>query len=185
VVATTPAAAAELVELSPELARFLGGIRHSQVTRAWWRLPVASGDPAHLLQRGPAPSQMVLTAAASGTVLKVAAVAYGATAVECRADFPARVGSPLEQLASALLPALRSRPCLGEVGYSFERAVTLFGEGHFRQLATLRPWRVLASVALAGDYLVSPTIEGAILSGERAAAAIRSHILESVIRRVL
>jgi monoamine oxidase len=59
--------------------------------------------------------------------------------------------------------------------------VTIFALRPFRELARLGPAPLRGRVALAGDYLVSPTLDGAVISGERAAERILSlPILNSV-----
>ena len=183
VVATLPGEASELVDPNPALGAFLTGIRHSAVTRAWWHLPARTSDPVQLLRSRSGVAPAVLVAARRGDVLKVAAVAYGAAAAETWAGSGGSVGVAMEDLAAALLPEVRQRPYLARASFHWDRAVTIFGPGHFRQLAALSPGRAGGAIALAGDYLVSPTVEGAILSGERAANSIRSHILGSVIGR--
>ena len=184
VLATTPAEAAQLAGLPPEVSTFLSGIRHSAVTRAWWELPALAGDPGQLVRRAPGELPAVLAAARRGNVIRVAAAAYGEAAARFRARGGQPVSAQMRALAGTLLPTLRDRPHLAESGFHWERAVTLFVPGHFRQLAAVAPGRMVDSMALAGDYLVSPTVEGAILSGERAADMIRSHILGTVIRRL-
>ncbi|HUY54765.1 MAG TPA: FAD-dependent oxidoreductase [Candidatus Nanopelagicaceae bacterium] len=183
VIATPPAQAVELVDPGPALRAFLGGIRHSRVTRAWWHLPAEAGDPGQLLRSGSGAAPIVLVAARRGDLFKVAAVAYGAASAATRAGLDAPIGAGMEDLAAGLLPELRHRPHLAEASFHWDHAVTLFGPGHFRQLAALCPGRVGDAIALAGDYLISPTVEGAIVSGERAANSIRSHILGSVTGR--
>jgi len=56
--------------------------------------------------------------------------------------------------------------------YRWEHGWTVFGAGYLRHLARLRSERPDAEhprVAFAGDYLVAPNVEGAVVSGLRAA----------------
>ncbi|MHB8331181.1 MAG: FAD-dependent oxidoreductase [Candidatus Dormibacteria bacterium] len=179
VIATTPREAAELAGWSPAISSFLREIRHSMVTRAWWELPAAAGDPGQVVRYAATEPRLVLAAARRQAVIRVAAAAYGEAAAAVQAGAGEAISQQMTGLAQALLPALGGRSHLSEAGRYWESAVTLFAPGHFRRLAALRPGRLVGPVVLAGDYLVSPTVEGAILSGERAVAElVRSHILE-------
>ncbi len=185
VIATPPWEAARLAGTSPGIASFLREIRHSRVTRAWWELPAAAGDPAQIVRCAASEPRMVLGAARRQAVIRVAAAAYGEAAATVQPGAGEAISKQMTGLAQGLLPALGSRPHLSEAGRYWESAVTLFAPGHFRRLAALQPGHLVGSVVLAGDYLVSPTVEGAILSGERAGAElVRSHILEAVMRRM-
>ena len=53
--------------------------------------------------------------------------------------------------------------CAWQDGY---RAIA---PGFVRRIAALRALELPAGLALAGDYTMSPTVEGAVRSGERAA----------------
>lgn len=54
---------------------------------------------------------------------------------------------------------------------------TQFYPGYIRHLLEFREAWLPARVALAGDYLVAPTVEGAVVSGERAAVRIGQYLL--------
>jgi predicted NAD/FAD-dependent oxidoreductase len=58
--------------------------------------------------------------------------------------------------------------------YRFPDGYTNFYPGYLRHLGRFDAGEVPARVFLAGDYLVSPTVEGAVLSGSRAAARLLS-----------
>jgi protoporphyrinogen oxidase len=58
--------------------------------------------------------------------------------------------------------------------YRFPEGYTVFYPGYLRHLRQFDPNHVPARIALAGDYLVSPTVEGAVLSGTRAVARLLS-----------
>jgi len=58
--------------------------------------------------------------------------------------------------------------------YRFPDGYTNFHPGYVRHIARFDPSEVPAPLVLAGDYLVSPTVEGAVLSGLRAAQRLLS-----------
>jgi predicted NAD/FAD-dependent oxidoreductase len=174
VVATTPQQAALLCDLSQPLGGFLNGIDHSTLTRAWWELPGAPDDPERSVLPIPGQPTGLLAAVRRGPHLRVAIAVYGQAARRFAGENGEPPSDQLRALGGSILPALRERVPLDMVGWHWESAVTIFAPGHFRQLAALRPWRRRGNVVLAGDYLVSPTVEGAVISGERAAAEILS-----------
>jgi oxygen-dependent protoporphyrinogen oxidase len=51
----------------------------------------------------------------------------------------------------------------------FEDGYTVFSPGHLRRLRGFNEAWLPGGITLAGDYLVAPTVEGAVRSGERAA----------------
>jgi protoporphyrinogen oxidase len=51
----------------------------------------------------------------------------------------------------------------------FEDGCTVFTPGHLRRLRAFHDAWLPAGIELAGDYLVAPTVEGAMRSGQRAA----------------
>jgi protoporphyrinogen/coproporphyrinogen III oxidase len=53
--------------------------------------------------------------------------------------------------------------------FRFDDGYTLFGPGYVRHLTAFEPSWLPPAVALAGDYLVAPSVEGAVRSGLRAA----------------
>lgn len=74
---------------------------------------------------------------------------------------------PLE----AVLPGLRPRVLRARV-YRLHEGHTLFGAGSLRHVARFDPGAVPAGMALAGDYLAAPTVEGAVRSGLAAAERV-------------
>lgn len=174
VVATTPRQAVELCDLPQPLNVFLAGISHSTLTRAWWELPGAPDDPGQIALPVPGEPTALLAAVRRGPNLRVALAVYGEAARRLGDGNGEPSLARLRVLGGRVLPALSARTPLDVAGWHWERAVTIFAPGHFRQLAALRPWRRRGNLVLAGDYLVSPTVEGAVISGERAAAEILS-----------
>jgi predicted NAD/FAD-dependent oxidoreductase len=90
------------------------------------------------------------------------------------------VDAPPEEVVQALLPAVES--ALPGVTNAVERArvyrfpegYTNFHPGFIRHVARFDAAEVPPPLVLAGDYLVSPTVEGAVLSGLRAAERLLS-----------
>jgi oxygen-dependent protoporphyrinogen oxidase len=78
--------------------------------------------------------------------------------------------------AEALL-GWRLPPVSGEAIVRMREGVPLFHVGWLKRLEELR-WRLRpSSIALAGDYLASPSIEGAVRSGEEAADRVANWLL--------
>ena len=75
-----------------------------------------------------------------------------------------------------LLPDTRQRITYAKL-YRHEDGYPLFYPGYLQHLRTFpRSGAQTQRVVLAGDYLVSPTVEGAIRSGERAAAQLADQL---------
>jgi len=97
-------------------------------------------------------------------------VAYLAPAVAERAAAapPAAVlDGALEGLARAF-PRFRQQVTRARV-YRVPAGTALFGPEHFRHVARLDVSWLGSRLALAGDYLVAPTVEGAVRGGYAAA----------------
>jgi oxygen-dependent protoporphyrinogen oxidase len=84
---------------------------------------------------------------------------------------PAEVVDMLLPAIEAVLPGTSKRVTRARV-YRFEEGYSLFYPGYLRHLAAYEADWLPRSIALAGDYLVAPTVEGALISGERAAARL-------------
>ena len=180
VVATLPAQAVRILPWLADADRVvLSSVRHSTLARAWWDLPLREGDPEWLLRQRLGSPRLVL-AGRSGKWLRVTVAAYGDGAGAI-GDGPAAL-ERLRALAVELWPELARREPVAQAQVSWERAVTIFAPGHFQGLARLGPAPLRGRVALAGDYLVSPTLEGAVISGERAAERILSLPILSPVR---
>ena len=87
-------------------------------------------------------------------------------------------GQDPEQAVNAMLPALeaafpRVQSSITRARtYAFREGYTVFHPGYVRHLAAYREQWLPAQLALAGDYLSAPTVEGAVRSGLRAARTI-------------
>jgi oxygen-dependent protoporphyrinogen oxidase len=82
----------------------------------------------------------------------------------------APVEETTERMVSALteaLPGLRDRIRHARL-YRFPEGYTLYYPGYLRHILSFDERWVPEGVALAGDYLVAPTVEGAVVSGRRA-----------------
>ena len=178
VISTDAGAAAGLIGGGGAHATFLAGVRHSEVARGWWEFPPDPSDPPLGVVAGPRGSGAVLASRQARGRLRVAVALYrgGDGLLE-----GGRLGASLRDRGLALNPRLLDRPPGAFASHVWPKAVTIFSPGHFRRLAGLDPAELGPRVWLAGDYLVSPTVEGAILSGQSAAKGIlRSHILGGV-----
>ncbi len=174
VVATLPSQAAAVLDATGALGRFLLGVRHSTVARAWWQFPASAAAQGRLLAASPRGAGAVASSRVTGDRLVASICLYGRAAAAAGA---AAEGDLLAKVLE-LLPGLTGLPVLAAQSHLWPRAVTIFETGHFRRLAEVAPELPRGRVRLAGDYLVSPTIEGAALSGERAALGLlRSSIL--------
>lgn len=98
---------------------------------------------------------------------------------------PRLMDASAEQVMSAILPDLRKpfpridAAIRGVRLYRWEHGWTVFRPGMLQHLAGLhRPGAIEADprLALAGDYLVAPNVEGAVVSGLRAAERILSTV---------
>ena len=87
----------------------------------------------------------------------------------------AELAAAPETAPAVLLPALEealpgsTRRVEAVKAYRHLEGHTQFGAGYLRHLLRYDPGWLPDRVALAGDYLVAPTVEGAVISGERAA----------------
>jgi protoporphyrinogen/coproporphyrinogen III oxidase len=84
---------------------------------------------------------------------------------------PARVVESAMPTLEAVLPGIRARILEARV-VRLPEATFVPGPGHFDQARRLESLTLPPHVALAGDYLVAPTVEGAVRSGVRAARRV-------------
>ena len=91
---------------------------------------------------------------------------------------PGILDGSAEKALDAVLPALERalpglrRHILRAKLYRFATGGTLFYPGYLRHLGRFDPGLLPARLAVAGDYLVAPTVEGAVRSGFGAAARL-------------
>lgn len=97
-------------------------------------------------------------------------VAYPAPAVaaELAGAESAMVVDRVVSALESVYPRLESRIRHARV-YRFPQGYTLFDAGYLKHIVGLRDEWLPARTALAGDYMVAPTVEGAVVSGLRAA----------------
>lgn len=100
-------------------------------------------------------------------------VAYPAPmiATEAAASTPGALVDQMLGALSEVFPRLGDHVTHARV-YRLPAGYTLFYPGYLRHLVRREERWLPANVALAGDYLVAPTVEGAVISGRRAAARL-------------
>jgi protoporphyrinogen/coproporphyrinogen III oxidase len=84
---------------------------------------------------------------------------------------PARVVESAMPTLETVLPGIRARILEARL-VRLPEATFVPGPGHFDQARRLESLTLPPRVALAGDYLVAPTVEGAVRSGVRAARRV-------------
>jgi oxygen-dependent protoporphyrinogen oxidase len=103
----------------------------------------------------PAGDALVALAAPSATPSLLAMDDAGAAAATLRA---------LERAVSGISKHVRSAHV-----FRYEHGYTIFAPGYLRHLAQFDAAWLPPRVSLAGDYMLAPSVEGAVRSGERAA----------------
>lgn len=100
-------------------------------------------------------------------------VAFPAPAVadELAEASPDEVAHRLIPAIERLLPETRDSLLRAKV-YRHRPGCTVFGPGHLQRVRELQRMPPPRPLALAGDWLVAPTVEGAVRSGNRAAARV-------------
>jgi oxygen-dependent protoporphyrinogen oxidase len=184
-----PAARALVQGAMPRTGEWLGGVQvrptvtvglvlDRPVGVRWFGLSYSRGESRALAavcaQEAKLPG---LVAPGMGTLLALPLPGAGSGLMDATA----------EQALDAILPDLRGPfPRIGSAIravrlYRWEHGWTVFRPGSLAHLARLHHLGALDQhprLALAGDYLVAPNVEGAVVSGLRAAERIRS-MLES------
>jgi protoporphyrinogen/coproporphyrinogen III oxidase len=182
VVATPAPVAAGLLEAGPDLAGWLSQIRmRSAVTLALvveGRLSVPWFGLS--LPRTRAPGDRIVALCAQSSKLPSLVPADRDVLVvlpaPCRMkelvhESAERIVELLLPAAELLVPGLSDRVVRAKT-YRFHDGYTIVPPGGLRHLAAYRPEWAGTRIALAGDYLGAPTVEGAVRSGARAATRL-------------
>lgn len=182
VVATPAAAAAHLLSDSAALYEWLAGIGTTPfiTVAVVMERPVRGHWFGMGFPRVEAPGDRVVVACSEAQ--KAAGIVPPGSGLIVAFPSPARVpallAGPADAIPGEVLPALDH--AIGGVStratvvkaWRHPEGHTLFRPGFLRHLSQFREDWLPARVALAGDYRVSPTVEGAVISGERAAARL-------------
>ncbi len=179
-----PAARALVAERMPRTGEWLAGVQVRPTVTAgivldrpagvrWFGLSYARGESRALAAVCAQEAKPGLVPPGTGALLALPLPEIG----------PRLMDATAEQVLDAILPDLR-RPfpridsAIRAVRpYRWEHGWTVFRPGMLQHLAALhRPGAIEAEprLALAGDYLVAPNVEGAVVSGLRAAERILS-----------
>lgn len=174
VVATPPTAAAGLV-LDARAQAWLAGVRTRPAVSLvlWTARRVRSSSFGYSFPRQEPPGEVIAAACVQSRKLD-----FGGDPRDAVVVFPAPAlldDNPSDEDLAALVPQAleRALPGLARVleGIEVHRhdgGYRLFPPGYIRRLAG-EPPPGLGPIVLAGDYLVAPTVEGAVRSGLRAA----------------
>lgn len=178
VIAVPPASARTLVAGIPALAGWLEGVRSRPTVTAAFLLdaPLSREWFGLSFPRGSKPGERIAALAAQSRKLPSlvpdgeALVVYPQPELGARiADAePKRVVDELMPGLVAAFPDIESRVLRART-YAFPEGYSLFGPGSLRHIAALQQVEMPARLALAGDYLMAPSVEGAVRSGLRAA----------------
>lgn len=174
----------EIIETPAPLASWLEGVRYRPELGV--ALALRRGEAADFFglsfPRDTRPGRVIaaiciqsakgagLTGAENEAVMVVPAVAAQAQLLSV--DPTRAVDSIIDALAS-VLPGISDRIVHAKV-YRFPEGRVVFHPGYLTHLESYDPGWLSPTLALAGDYLSAPTVEGAVRSGHRAAARILS-----------
>ncbi len=188
IVATPPSAAAGLLEWPDPLRDWLARVRTRRtatlallldrpVPGDWFGLAIPRGRPGGAevaVVCSPASKEAGLVPDGRGLLLAYPApsIAEEIVALDPR-DALERLLPSLE----AVFPGLRARVERARL-YRIPGGYSLFPPGYLTHLRGFDPGQLPSRIGLAGDYLIAPTVEGAVASGRTAAERI-SRILET------
>lgn len=179
VVAVPPTVVPRIVELPGDAAAWYAGVRQRPTCSLALLLDRSSGVPVFGISvpRTEPPGECIsaicvqeskgmgLVPGGRGALVVFPAPLRAAALAEAE---PARVVDALLPAVDAVLPGVARAVARARVA-RFPEGVTLFAPGYLRHLARFDPRWPSPRIALAGDYLVAPTVEGAVRSGVRAA----------------
>lgn len=178
VLATPPTAARTLLAGLPALAGWLQNVHTAPTATAAFLLDAPLGPDWFGLSfpRASRPGGYIAAIAAQSRKLPSLVPEGEAIVVYPQPELGERIAdAEPQQQVDALMPGLiaafpdiESRIMRART-YSFPEGYSLFGPGSLRHLHALQHVEVPARLALAGDYLVAPSVEGAVRSGLRAA----------------
>jgi oxygen-dependent protoporphyrinogen oxidase len=91
---------------------------------------------------------------------------------------PSVVVERLMPAIDMVFPGIRSRVIRARV-HRFNEGYTVFWPGYLEHLLRFDGDWLPPSLVLAGDYLVAPTVEGAVISGRRAASLLQRRAMQA------
>lgn len=182
VIATPAPAAARLLAGAELMGEWLSRVRVSPTLTVAYRMDSPfPGDYFGLsFPRGDAIGERVVALCVQSRKLPGLVPAGGdaLVALPAPAATPSLLGMDDAAVADAMLGSLERavsgiRKHVGSAHvYRYEHGYTIFDPGYLQHLARYDPSWLPPRVALAGDYMVAPSVEGAIRSGERAARRV-------------
>ena len=178
VLATPPAAARSLVADIPSVAQWLSGVHTAPTASAAFLLD-APLDPEWFgltFPRASVPGERIAAIAAQSRKLPSLVPEGEAIVVYPRPEIGARLADAEPQHVvdelmpglAAAFPGIEARIQRART-YSFPDGFSLFAPDSLRHRQALSSVEMPARLALAGDYLIAPSVEGAVRSGLRAA----------------
>jgi oxygen-dependent protoporphyrinogen oxidase len=182
VVATPAAAAASMLPAAAELRAWLSMVE----TTPFLSVAVLTAEPLRTdwfglgFPRTEVPGDRIVVACTESE--KAAGIVPAGRGLIVAFPAPARAASllagPSDAIPAEVLSALDhafgdvSANALVVKAWRHPEGHTRFWPGFIRHLQSFRDEWLPARVALAGDYMVAPTVEGAVVSGERAAGSL-------------
>lgn len=179
IVATPPDAARTLLDGIADVRAWLGGVHSAPTATAAFLLdrPLDPDWFGLSFPRRTEPGARIAAIAAQSR--KLGSLVPGGREVVVVYPVPelgARLATAApQQVVDELMPGLEAafpgfaQRIVRARSYTFPEGYSVFPPGSLRHLQALRDVRLPSRLALAGDYLVAPSVEGAVRSGTRAA----------------